>query len=122
MNHLDEWLAQADNTVRAPNDWKAITKLFQQRGWGDGLPIVPPTPERVQAMLAYCDRRWDHPVAKMAPRHGDATPIRIAINAVMAGCEPEYFPGTSINRSGDPGFFQSLRSCMIRAGFSARHR
>jgi hypothetical protein len=106
MNHLDEWLAQADNTVRAPNDWKAITKLFQQRGWGDGLPIVPPTPERVQATLAYCDRRWDHPVAKMAPRYGDATPIRIAINAVMAGCEPEYFPiiVAAIEAMCDPAF------------------
>jgi hypothetical protein len=43
-------------------------------------------------MLAYCDRPWDEPVAKVAPRYGEATPLRLAANAVMAGCRPEYFP------------------------------
>ena len=48
--------------------------------------------ERVERMLAYCDRDFDEPVAKIPPRYGAATPIRLAANAVMAGCKPEYFP------------------------------
>jgi hypothetical protein len=43
-------------------------------------------------MLAWCDRPWNEPVAKVAPRYGEATPLRLAANAVMAGCRPEYFP------------------------------
>src|SRR5688572_32774618 len=43
-------------------------------------------------MLAYCDRPWDEPVAKVAPRYGEATSLRLAANAVMAGCRPQYFP------------------------------
>ncbi len=43
-------------------------------------------------MLAWCDRPWNEPIAKMAPRYGEATPLRLAANAVMAGCRPEYFP------------------------------
>jgi hypothetical protein len=43
-------------------------------------------------MLAYCDRPWNEPVAKIPPRYGEATPLRLAANAVMAGCRPEYFP------------------------------
>ena len=66
--------------------------LYIARQWGDGLPIVPPTAERVEAMLEYCDRPIDKPIAKMAPRYGEATPLRLAANAVMAGCEPRYFP------------------------------
>lgn len=92
MTVLDAWLRQPNATVCAANDWKQVNRLFQERGWSDGLPIIPPTAERVREMLAYCDRTWDQPMAKVAPRYGEATPIRLAVNAVMAGCEPEYFP------------------------------
>jgi hypothetical protein len=54
--------------------------------------VIPPTPERVERMLDYCDRELDSPVAKIPPRFGEATPVRVAANAVMAGCRPEYFP------------------------------
>jgi hypothetical protein len=43
-------------------------------------------------MLTYCDRDLDEPVVKIPPRYGAATPIRVAANAVMAGCKPEHFP------------------------------
>ena len=52
----------------------------------------PADGRRVEAMLGYCDRPWDEPIAKLAPRYGEATPLRLAANAVMAGCQPEYFP------------------------------
>jgi len=79
-------------SLEAEDDFEQINKLYLERGWGDGLPIIPPTARRVEQMLAYCDRPWDEPVAKIAPRYGEATPLRLAANAVMAGCRPEYFP------------------------------
>jgi hypothetical protein len=79
-------------SLEADNDFDAVNALMRERGWSDGLPVVPPTAQRVEQMLAYCDRPWGEPVAKMAPRYGEATPLRLAANAVMAGCRPEYFP------------------------------
>jgi len=92
MTDLAELLRPAGASLEADDDFEGINKLYLERGWGDGLPIVPPTMQRVEQMLAYCDRPWNEPVAKMAPRYGEATPLRLAANAVMAGCRPEYFP------------------------------
>lgn len=61
-------------------------------GWTDGLPVIPPTPQRVEEMLEAVARRPDEVLAVMPPRKGPATVESIAINAVMAGCLPEYFP------------------------------
>jgi hypothetical protein len=60
-------------------------------GWTDGLPVVPPTPERVSAMLAAAEVDPLHVVGVMLPGHGVATAEAIAANAVMAGCEPATF-------------------------------
>ena len=62
------------------------------RGWSDGLPLVPPTPERVERMLAATSRAADDIVATVPPNLVDASVEKIAINAVMAGCRPEYLP------------------------------
>ncbi|HUM15167.1 MAG TPA: hypothetical protein VL086_05720 [Candidatus Nitrosotalea sp.] len=69
----------------------AIEALFS-RGVTDGLPVVPPTATRVAAAVAASGRSPDELVAEMPPRFGRATVQRIAINAVMAGCRPDYFP------------------------------
>ncbi|MDO8531533.1 MAG: hypothetical protein Q7T26_05100 [Dehalococcoidia bacterium] len=61
------------------------------RCW-DGLPVVPPTPERVKAMLSFCGRTPDEVVAHVPPRWGAATLAKVAACAVMAGCRPEYMP------------------------------
>lgn len=92
MSNLDALMKAPDAGIEAEDDFERINELFMEKGWGDGLPIVPPTPERVQKMLAYCDRPVDQPIGLMAPRYGAATPLRLATNAVMAGCKPEYFP------------------------------
>lgn len=89
---LSELLKRDGASVEAEDDFDAMNALMRERGWSDGLPMIPPTAQRVEAMLAYCDRPWDEPVAKMAPRYGEATPLRLAANAVMSGCRPEYFP------------------------------
>src|SRR3954470_17218709 len=92
MANLAEILKAPGATLEADEDFDAINALYLERGWSDGLPIVPPTAARVEKMLAYCDRPLNEPIAKMAPRYGEATPLRLAANAVMAGCRPEYFP------------------------------
>jgi hypothetical protein len=78
--------------LECDDDPEAVYEFLCAKGWSDGLPVIPPTPERVQRMLQYCDRDLETPVIRIPPRFGAATPIRIAANAVMAGCRPEYFP------------------------------
>lgn len=62
------------------------------RGWSDGLPVVPPTEARVLRMLTGTTRSPDEVVAIIPPDLTEATVEQIAINAVMAGCKPEYLP------------------------------
>ena len=68
-----------------------IEFLFD-RGLTDGLPVVPPTPERVLRMLEGSARDAQDVVARVAPNYAPLTVEKIAINAVMAGCRPEYLP------------------------------
>src|SRR5712692_4138905 len=74
------------------DDYPAINELYMERGWTDGLPIVPPTEEHVEEFLCRTDRDRREVVAVLPPRQGEATAEKLAINAVMAGCRPEYFP------------------------------
>ena len=62
------------------------------KGWTDGLPVFPATAARVAAMLRFTDRAPDEVVGMVPPRNGAATVEKIAINAVMTGCRPEYLP------------------------------
>ena len=63
-----------------------------EKGWTDGLPVYPPTEKRVAEMLRYTDRAPGDIVGIVPPRNGACTVEKIAINAVMAGCRPEYLP------------------------------
>ena len=70
-----------------------LIEVLASLGWGDGLPVVAPTPERVEAMLAGCSGRDpEEVVANLPPRFGQATRLAIAVNAVMAGCLPDHLP------------------------------
>jgi len=69
-----------------------VNRFFYQRGWTDGLPVVPPTEAAVAEMLTGTDLPPDHLVEKLEPRLGKATVERIAVNAVMAGCLPTALP------------------------------
>ena len=69
-----------------------VNQFFYRKGWGDGLPILPPTEEAVAQMMAGTDLPPDHVVAKLIPRMGKATVEKIAVNAVMAGALPTYMP------------------------------
>ena len=78
--------------VEAPDDFDELIEFFHARRWSDGLPVVPPTRERVERMLSCTTRKPDEVVANLAPGFGAATVERIAINAVMAGCRADYLP------------------------------
>jgi len=67
-------------------------EVCYERGWTDGLPVTPPTDERVIAMLKGTKRRPGESVGKIPPFLADCTVEKVAINAVMAGCKPEYMP------------------------------
>jgi hypothetical protein len=69
-----------------------INRFFYQRGWTDGLPIIPPTEEAVAEMITGTGLPAGTLVEKLEPRLGKATVERIAVNAVMAGCLPTYMP------------------------------
>lgn len=62
------------------------------RGWTDGLPVVPPSPERVLRMLTGTTRAPDEVIAVAPPDLVELTVEKVAVNAVMAGCLPEYLP------------------------------
>ena len=69
-----------------------LIEVCYENGWTDGLPVVPPTPERVERMLRTTDRDPDELIAAVPPKWGRATVEKVAINAVMAGCKPAYLP------------------------------
>ena len=67
--------------------------LMYETGWTDGLPVVPPTRERVKQFTdVLSPRDPDELIAEIPPLGGNATIERVAVNAVMAGCLPEYMP------------------------------
>lgn len=69
----------------------AIEYCYEQ-GWTDGLPVVPPEASRVQAMLEMEGRPAEATVATHEPTGRECSVLSAAVNAVMAGCLPEYFP------------------------------
>jgi thiol-disulfide isomerase/thioredoxin len=69
-----------------------LMELCYDRGWTDGLPVVPPTAERVLAMLAGTARSPREVIGVMPPDRVECTVEKVAVNAVMAGCKPEYLP------------------------------
>lgn len=75
-------------------DPEALVERFAEHGWGDGLPLIAPTPERVEAMLAAgCgETDPDEVLATLPPRQGLATRRLLAINAVLAGCPAGLLP------------------------------
>jgi hypothetical protein len=72
------------------DDLWAVNAFFEEKGWTDGLPVIPPTEGRVEQMLAATKRHPQDVIGVVPPRWAPATVEKIAINAVMAGCRPEY--------------------------------
>ena len=89
-----------------------INEYFTDMEWSDGLPIVPPTYEKVESFLKYTDLNWDETVAVLPVAHRNTTVWHVAVNAVMAGCRPEYMPILiALTKGlGDPEFRRTLAS------------
>jgi len=76
----------------AVDDVMAAQEFYHSRGWTDGLPIVPPTPEAVQACLDWAMLAPDQLVGVEPVRERAITAEKLAVNAAMAGCLPMHFP------------------------------
>jgi len=70
----------------------ALNRFFLDKGWSLGLPVIPPSPEAVQEVLMGTGRKPDDVVGQVPPRMGTLTVELVAVNAVMAGCRPEFMP------------------------------
>lgn len=86
--------------------FEEVNEFFYRRGWTDGIPIVPPTIEKIEQFLKYTERSADEEVAILPLARLRATPWNIAVNGVMAGCRPEYMPIliSAVEAIGDPQF------------------
>lgn len=83
---------EADFEVFTDPDVEKISNDFYMKNQTDGLPIIPPTRSRVNKFLKYSDLNPDKIISVLPPKRGKATPEKIAINAVMAGCLPNFMP------------------------------
>ena len=89
-----------------------INDHFREMNWSDGLPIIPPTFERVSEFLRYTDMQWDETVAILPVAHRNTTVWHVAVNGAMAGCKPEYMPIliAMTKAIGAPSFRRTLAS------------
>jgi hypothetical protein len=78
--------------IDVPNSFDAIQDYYEEQGWTDGLPVVPATEDLVQKMLGAYGEDPSRSLGVIQPRNAQVTLEKVAINAVMAGCRPEYFP------------------------------
>ena len=91
--HIDPGHIDPGHIDVASTDPDVVMQTYAEQGWGDGLPLVAPTEERVAAMLSSLgDVNPDAVIATLPPRSGQATTRMIAVNAVLAGCAPEHLP------------------------------
>lgn len=73
-------------------EWQDPSEVCYNRGWTDGLPVVPPTDARILRILGGTPRKPDEVVGRVPPNLAPVTIEKVAVNAVMAGCQPEYMP------------------------------
>jgi hypothetical protein len=79
-------------TTDAAQDPGELIEAYYEAGWTDGLPVVPPSDASVEAMLAAGGFRGNEVIGEIAGRNTEVVADKVAINAVMAGCRPEYLP------------------------------
>jgi hypothetical protein len=72
--------------------FEEVNAYFYEREWSDGLPIVPPTLEKIEEFLSFTERAPEESLGILLPESRAATVWAVAVNGVMAGCRPEYMP------------------------------
>ena len=88
-------MAQTSVRLESISSAELMTQAYEHaydQGWTDGLPIIPATPEAVQRFIAASGYPGEEVIGIIPPRKGQATVEVLAVNAVMAGCRPEYMP------------------------------
>jgi len=80
------------STQSPTKDAQSLIELYYEKGWTDGMPVVPPSEDSVGAMLAAAGLRGADVVGEIPDRHVRVTADKVAINAVLAGCLPAYMP------------------------------
>ena len=78
--------------IDVPEDVSEITRIFNEKRWSDGLPVIPPTEQRVETILRGTFRQPHDVIGLIPPSLAEATVEKLAINSVMAGCVPEHMP------------------------------
>ena len=71
---------------------EGVNRFFTEQRWSDGLPIIPPTVERVEEFLKYTDAPWDQVVGVLPIAYRKTLVWHVAVNGVMSGCPPEFMP------------------------------
>jgi hypothetical protein len=89
---VEEAADPAPRDVVFRGDFEAVQEHFHRQLWSDGLPVVPPTLERVDRFMKFTDRSADEVLGVLLPEMREATIWNVAVNGVMAGCRPEYMP------------------------------
>ncbi len=104
--HTGETITSLSSTFSVSIDPFILFGELVKRGWSDGLPVLPPTRAAVDEMVVASGMDKDFVLGVMPPLNGVATLEKIAANAVMAGCLPEYFPLVIAGLKGalEPGF------------------
>jgi hypothetical protein len=82
----------ADRDIVFKGSFEEVNRYFYDNTWSDGLPIVPPTLDKVEEFLRYTDRSADEVLGTMHPSQAQASVWKVAVNGAMAGCRPEYMP------------------------------
>jgi len=83
---------QSPATLTPVDDATDLVEWYYEHGYSDGLPVVPPTEAKIDAMVAALGGDPEHLETRVPPRWGGLTRRVLAINLVMAGCKPEYAP------------------------------
>ena len=86
-----DWLS-SEQVETEIDDIVAFSQFAVEQGWGDGLPLIPPTEARVRTFLGKSNRYPDELICTLPPQDGECTVEKIAINAVMAGAQAESLP------------------------------
>ncbi len=104
--------------IETDASYDAINDYFYEQGWTDGLPIVPPTEARVAAMLTSMPGDANELISVVPPKMGRATLRQVAVNAVMAGCRPEYLPVVvaALRAVSEPAYGLAHRQTTTHAG------
>lgn len=93
MSHVKDFEPISFEINAGPLDFfDHVNDYFYEQNWSDGLPIIPPIPERVKTMLEQTTLNPNGSLGEFPPSWATTTVEKVAVNAVMAGCKPEYFP------------------------------